>query len=129
MRKESLQHIHGFTEGGFQQRFDDRCESFSWRGHCSLRSRNYFPHGREEVPPTDADGLHIQQEFLGGGIDLGVASAQGAQSCFCTHCFDVCAAVTWQHRKFFKTNRLLNVLNRVRVLTVKSGMNPAAIAY
>lgn len=58
----------------------------------------HFPHCRHEVAAADGDGGDVQQELLGGAVNLRVPAAQSAERRLCAHCPDVGATVTWKRK-------------------------------
>ena len=94
MGEELSEDFQNILQGRAHQRLHHRRQRLGRTGHGPLGSGHGPTHGRQEVSGADADGGNVEQELLGGGIDLRVAPPEGAQRRLATHRLDVGAAVS-----------------------------------
>lgn len=94
VRKQPLQDFQDVTEGGAQQRLNNRGQRLGWTGGGALRRRLHLPDGCNKVAGADRDGGDVQQELLGGSVDLWVPASQRAQRRLSAHRFDVSSTIT-----------------------------------
>lgn len=92
--EQPLQGLQDVAQRGAEQRVDHGRQGLGGRGSGALRRGGHLLHGRGKVAAADGDGGDVQQELLGGAVDLRVAAPQSAQRRFSADRSDVSATVT-----------------------------------
>lgn len=94
VRKQPLQRLQDVTQGGAQQGLHHSRQRFGRRSAEAAGGRRHLLHCHFKIAAVDGEGGDIQQELLGGGVDLRVAAAKSAQRCLRADGPDVSATVT-----------------------------------
>ena len=116
VREQPLQSLQDVSQGGAQQWMNHSWQRFGGWGVEAASGWRHLPHGRQEVAAADGDGGDVQQELLGGAVDLRVVAPQSAERRLGAHRPDVSAAVTWDtEREIQEVSKTCRPIKHVNV--------------